>query len=352
MDIPPILNEEIIQKVLGMSAKVDEPRIIGLSREGRDISGYHLGSGNFQISLIGGCHSDEPVGPMLLKKLVNYLLHLPENDDLLQHFSWHIVTHVNPDGESINRQWYDEDMQEAKLSDYLKYVYRELPGDDIEFGFPIEGEFTALRPENQVVYDFWKEVGKPFDLHASLHGMAWSYGPWFLIDRNWIDRSELIQHHGKTKVDELGYTLHDVDRKGEKGFTRINEGFCTRPDSQAMRDHFLQLDDPEQATKFHPSSMESVRSFSNDCLTLVSEMPLFTVPKSNFSLAWPSPELDRWKDQLNHWKMDLVTNRANPQNILDQAMQADVRPMPITDQMILQWTFITSGIQQVLADRV
>ena len=40
------------------------------------------------------------------------------------------------------------------------------------------------------------------------------------------------------QVGELGYVLHDVERGGEKGFHRIDEGFTTRPDSRAMKAHF------------------------------------------------------------------------------------------------------------------
>ena len=45
------------------------------------------------------------------------------------------------------------------------------------------------------------------------------------------------------EVEEAGYTLHDVERYGEKGFHRLARGFCSRPDSRAMRRHFLDLGD-------------------------------------------------------------------------------------------------------------
>ena len=40
---------------------------IGSSRQGRDIHGFCLGSGSIKVSLIAGCHADEPVGPLLLR---------------------------------------------------------------------------------------------------------------------------------------------------------------------------------------------------------------------------------------------------------------------------------------------
>ena len=90
----------------------------------------------------------------------------------------------------------------------------------------------------------------------------------------------------RRRVRELGYRLHDVDRGGEKGFHRIDEGFTTRPDSRAMAAHFEALGDPATAALFRPSSMEYVRSLGGDPLTLVSEMPLFLVPPEHYQ----SPE--------------------------------------------------------------
>ncbi|MCB1036733.1 MAG: peptidase, partial [Acidobacteria bacterium] len=73
-------------------------------------------------------------------------------------------------------------------------------------------------------------------------------------------------------VSQMGFGLHDVDRKGEKGFHRIGPGFCTRPDSRAMAAFFIARGDAETAALFRPSSMELVRSLGGDPLTLVSEM--------------------------------------------------------------------------------
>ena len=43
---------------------------IGDSREGRPIKAFRLGAGPCRVSLLGGCHADEPVGPLLLRHLV------------------------------------------------------------------------------------------------------------------------------------------------------------------------------------------------------------------------------------------------------------------------------------------
>ncbi len=320
---------------------------IGVSVEGENIESYTLGNGSIKISLIAGNHADEPIGPLLLKKLVNFLGTLHKKHELLQKYTWYIVPHTNPDGEKRNLTWYNYDDKKTDLTSYLINVNRELPGNDIEFGFPIEGEVKALRPENEAVYNFWKNANTSFDLHVSLHGMSATYGPWFLIDQNWINRTQNLRTQCAWQTKNLDYHLFDLDRKGEKGFQRITEGFCTRPDSKNMKSHFLALDDLETAQKFHPSSMESIRSLSKDCLTLVSEMPLFIYPKETRVLQWPDPFLKKWNDQFGSWKSKLITGEITPEQCLIEAKKLKVIPMPWEDQLRLQWQLIVSGIEAV-----
>ena len=79
--------------------------VIGASREGRDIEGHALGAGSRTISLIGGCHADEPVGPAMLSKLVRFLSDHPPDHPLLTGYRWLLVPHVNPDGAQRNAGW-------------------------------------------------------------------------------------------------------------------------------------------------------------------------------------------------------------------------------------------------------
>jgi len=335
-----------IDEILPCSTKILKNEPIGYSREERPIYGYSVGKGAIKISLIGGCHADEPVGPMFLRKLVNFLDAQTDKHPLLTSYTWYIIPHCNPDGEAKNKKWYSDEDTHINLVDYLTLSRREAPGEDIEFGFPIKGMYETLRVENKVIFDFWVKHKISFHLHASLHGMAKSYGPWFLLDRNWIKKTEPLQQECITRAHELGYTiLHDVDRKGEKGFTRITKGFCTRPDSSAMRKHFLLQDDTAMASLFRPSSMESVRSFSGNTLTLVSEMPLFILPQTNDTLSWPNPELEDWSETFLKWKLSALENPRNKKNIIDQALKLGVKPMPIVDQMKLQWQLIVAGIK-------
>ncbi len=312
-------------------------RTIGQSREMRPLIGARFGHGPISISLLAGCHADEPVGPRLLRTFINFLEHLKEDHHLLSDYSWWIVPHANPDGEVKNRSWHGDDDETYDCQRYLVHVIRELPGDDIEFGFPRNQNDNQARPENRAIFDWWQTADSPFALHVSLHGLAVGAGPWFLVEKEWWPRCAGLRQRCIAKVKEMGYALHDVDRQGEKGFFRLAEGFCSRPDSNAMRAHFIALGDPETASRFRPSSMETMRSFGGDPLTLVSEMPLFIVPRGSYDLS----QHQDWKERIHQW-------RNHPTDKIPQwAQSMPLQPMPIRDQMILQWTLIAAGIEAV-----
>ena len=337
----------IIEEILKQSFILPKGIEIGHSVEGRRIDGLKFGTGGKNISLIAGNHADEPIGPLLLKKLVNYFLSLDSNDKLFQEYSWWIVPHTNPDGEQRNLKWYEYSNTETDLFRYLKHVIRELPGEDLEFGYPIENQIGALRPENTAVYDFWKTADAPFQLHVSLHGMSKTYGPWFLIDETWAEKTSNLQIECLSRSKELGYEVFDLNRFGEKGFKRIAEGFCTRPDSKGMKSHFIGLNDTVMAKKFHPSSMESIRSLGGNCLTLVSEMPLFLFPRKERELEWPDSYLMEWGDQFAVWKLGVLSGNLDESSLMAEMKDKNVFSMPWEDQLRLQWQLIVSGLKEI-----
>ena len=317
--------------------------LLGTSREGREIIGYRLGTGPRSVSLIAGCHADEPIGPAMLDRLAAYLLALPATAPLLSRLTWFLVPHANPDGEARNLPWTQATFNDESetlspdatldLCSYLTHVVRELPGDDVEFGFPQHTADSGARPENRAIADFLRPAG-PFVLHASFHGMAFAAGPWFLMEKAWIDRTLTMRDRLRDRVRALGYSVHDIDRGGDKGFTRIDEGFTTRPDSRAMAAHFLALDDPRTAALFRPSSMEFVRSLGGDPLTLVSEMPLFLVPAEHFA----------GRDVVRPKIVRQLLALGDPGSVRETAIHAGVRSMPIRDQMRLQLEFLQAGL--------
>jgi hypothetical protein len=320
--------------------------VIGHSRERRPIKAFRFGRGDTRISLLAGCHADEPVGPRLLRQLTAYLSSLPSGDPMLERYEWWVVPNINPDGEERNRAWQTAGVQAFKLGRYLAHTFREPPGDDIEFGFPRDKGDPEARPENRAVYDWWAESDGAFALHVSLHGMGFAAGPWFLIEEAWKDRCELLTRRCTEQVKSMGYVLHDVERNGEKGFFRLGRGYCTRPDSRYMREHFLGIGDEKTAELFRPSSMETMRSLGGDTLTLVSEMPLFITPGVGERLGPPDPVAAEWKERTDDWKAEL-RGGTGPGEIDSAAEAHGLSAMPVRDQMILQWTFIAAGLAQI-----
>jgi len=334
-------------------------RMIGHSRQGRSIHAFVLGNGPIRISLIGGCHADEPVGPAMLEKLVAYLGRLPMEDSLLSERRWHIVPHVNPDGAAVNAAWSDltqptTDHHNAPdeaydLVAYVKDVVRELPGEDIEFGFPRHQNDVDARPENLAVARFLQAEG-PLHLHASFHGMGLAPGPWFLLEPSWADRTAAMRDALRDRVRSMGYQPMDLDRQGEKGFCRIDEGFSTRPDSRAMIAHFEARGDDETAALFRPSSTEYVRRLGGDPLTLVSEMPLFLVPATSGGRDAPRFEKGtEGRNRLLAWLQDLVSGKP-PEVARRTVAEAGIHAMPIRDQMRLQLAFLDQALALLRAD--
>ena len=326
---------------------------IGRSREGREITGYVFGQGPLHVSLIAGCHADEPVGPAMLRRLAAWLAARPADDPWLHEATWCLVPHVNPDGEARNASWSDVTLPATDhrgapdrvydLALWLRHAVREAPGDDMEFGFPRSPEDTGTdggaRPENRAVVTFLAPHA-PFHLHASFHSIAFATGPWFLIEPAWVepvDRTAGLRDALRRRVRAMGYGLFDVDRGGEKGFRRIDEGFSTRPDSASMRSWFAARGDPATAALFRPSSMEAVRALGGDPFTMVSEMPLFLRPLEPGESGRPDdPRFLAWRERLAACR--------TADEIHAEAARAGVRGMPLRDQMRLQLAFLNAAL--------
>lgn len=247
---------------------IAEYRQIGSSVGGRPIDAVTMGTGEQTVSLIAGAHSDEPVGPETLRIFVTELMkRYREFELLLQKYRFYVIPHINPDGEDVNQKWIRE---WPSLNAYLRHAFRELPGQDLEFGYP------DMRPENKAISTYLTQ-GAPFSLHMSLHGMAFSEGAFLLIERHWIHRTGWLQEQFVDYAKSIGLALHDHDRNGEKGFLYGGPGITSTPEGSAMRDYFLSLGDQDTATRFHDSSMEFVRSLGGDPLCLVTELPLFDI---------------------------------------------------------------------------
>ena len=307
---------------------------IGKSEEGRSIYGAILGNGPKTISLIAGSHSDEPVGPETLRTLISNIGTLEKkNPELFQQFTFLIIPHINPDGEAENWKWISD---WPDLHSFIRHAYRELPGRDLEFGYP------EMRVENCAVAAFIQQHA-PVDLHMSLHGMAFSEGVMLLIERHWIDRTVALRESFIDFVTKQGLSLHDHDRGGEKGFEYIGPGFTTTPEGRAMNKYFMEQGDPDTAGKFHLSSMEYVRTLDGDPLCLVTELPLFRV-----HFADERPTQKGVPEAYLEWKNKLPLLRAKldrGESIENELQLFHIQPLPLSTAMSIQLQAIELALQ-------
>ena len=359
MSNPPLLP---IEEILAAEPASADGIEIGRSREDRPLVGHLLGHGPIAVSLIAGCHADEPVGPAMLDRLAGFLGSQTADHPALATVRWVLVPHANPDGDARNRAWFTETRplvdhrgetdQGYDLAAYLHHVVRELPGDDLEFGFPRKSDDSGARPENRAIAALLQK-SSPFALHGSFHGMAFAPGPWFLIEASWAARTEAMRRALRRQVSLMGYRVFDVDRKGEKGFFRIDEGFSSRPDSRAMATHFRARGELEMAELFRPSSMEYARRLSGDCFTFVSEMPLFLRPPlaSTGDNAPPSNIGSANRRHFHAWLGELVADR-DADAAQAEAARHGIHPMPIRDQMRLQLALLNKALDTVRQDPI
>ena len=108
-------------------------------------------------------------------------------------------------------------------------------------------------------------------------------------------------------------------------------------------------EDFDTANKFHASSMECIRSISPDCLTMVTEMPLFIVGGKSQTLTWPDPVLQSWSAQFNKWRLGLTNNTFSASFVNEEAHKKGVRAMKLRHQMYFQWNYIWEGIMHQFA---
>ncbi len=310
-------------------------REIGVAESGHPILGYLVGSGPKKVSLIAGSHADEPVGPETLRTFIRTAITSPETmAGYLSRFTFAVVAHVNPDGEAENAAWVK---RWPSIEAYLKQAVRELPGRDIEFGYP------DMRYENEAVAGFLREHG-PFDLHMSLHGMGFSDGALLLIERNWVDRSGPVQEAFTSLASENGLRLHDHDRGGEKGFDYIGPGFTTTPEGKAMREYFEKRREMTTAKLFKDSSMEFVRSLGGDPLCLVTELPLFVIKK----LPANEPKGDPKTYLKLKGHLPAAQRTANANQSIDWFIERyGLEHFPATDAIRMQLDVVDIGLEAI-----
>lgn len=247
------------------------PHVIGKSEAGMPIFGFVFGDGPNTVTLVAGAHADEPAGPNTLYRLSLEMfrkegMFFP----LCSRYRFLVIPHINPDGDAANSSWI---ARWPELSPFLSGMIRELPGRDIEFGYP------QMRIENRVASDFWMRY-RPADVHFSMHGMQFSEGFLLLISDSWEARTRNWREKYSGNMQQEGLEPHDHDRGGDKGFHYMGPGFTSTPKGTAMREYFLSNGDHATAEKFHDSSMEFQSRRNPGALCMVTELPLFLMRPS------------------------------------------------------------------------
>jgi len=322
--------DEIAARIDALASRAPgSHRVLGRSRAGRPLHGFEVGEGALTVSLISGSHADEPVGTVTLLALLDHLLGDSSGAaELRGRFRFRIAPHVNPDGHVANHRWI------AAWPDpraYLEHRLREPPGDDVEFGYP------SLRPENRALADWWR-IATPFRLHVSLHGMGLAEGGLLLIERAWGGRCEPIREAFRTAVASIGLGLHDHDRGGEKGFEYLGPGFATTPRGAAMRAHFRAAGDHAMAARFQDSSMEYLRGFGGDSLSLVTEIPLYVLTR------FPHPRIAG--DPVNYRACRTAAQEVlfGERDWRSLVAEYGLRHVPVGDQVACQLAAIRAGL--------
>jgi hypothetical protein len=309
---------------------------IGASEEGRAIHAFTAGRGDKKVALLGGAHSDEPVGPEMLRLLVNSFLkdeHEQQARPLLEEYTFIILPHINPDGEAENWKWINE---WPDMASYAAHAFREKPGRDLEFGYP------DMRQENSAVADFLRSHA-PFHLYINFHGMAVAEGVMLLIERHWIEQSRPLQHDFIAMAEAYGLPLHDHDRAGDKGFQYIGPGFTTTPEGRAMQQYFKEKGDKDTASKFHLSSMEFIRSLGGDSLCLVTELPLYIVSlKEEVDQKPGVPQAYlKFKEQLP----DLRKRAADGESLQGLLEPFEIHALSLKTQVDIQLSVIENALE-------
>jgi Zinc carboxypeptidase len=309
---------------------------LGVSEEGREIGGVRFGRGSKRVTLIAGSHADEPVGPETLVRFIQQASAQPDEfARAAEEFTILIIPHVNPDGEARNWSWIE---RWPDLAAYMTSAARELPGKDIEFGYP------DLRAENRLVASAMREMA-PISLHMSLHGMGYSDGVMLLVDRFWAFRAGILREGFSAEAATRGLRLHDHNRRGEKGFFQIEPGFTTTPEGAAMRAYFHSTGQPEVASLFRDSSMEFARSLGGDPLCVVTELPLFLVD-GPAEPGVPVGFLDFRK------RKPALVARLSRGESADSVLAAEpVSHLHLATAIEIQWESINLSLQTVLASK-
>lgn len=183
----PVINEFLTPEELNDHASdfafrypgLAKDRVIGQSKEGKDIHCLQIGAGKKSALLYGTPHPNEPIGCMVVDSFCNIFLRNPE---LLEDFdfTWYLIPTVDIDGLDKNLGWLKGPFT---ITNYQKHFFRPAFDQQVEWSFPIEYKeykFQRPTPETQSLMKLIEEI-KP-DFIYSLHNSGFGGAYWYITD--------------------------------------------------------------------------------------------------------------------------------------------------------------------------
>lgn len=126
-------REAVLALASGQQSRLRH-RLLGRSAEGRAIELLTVGEGARSVLVVGGPHSNEPVGGVSVIGLLELLLGDPSLCRQLD-CTWYFVPCIDPDGLARNARWIERPLSLVSyLDDYFRPAFHRQP----EYTFPLE----------------------------------------------------------------------------------------------------------------------------------------------------------------------------------------------------------------------
>lgn len=271
-----LLPDDVVIQSESLAAAHPEVQLarLGSSRQGRPIVALRVGQGPRTVAVKANAHAEEAAGTVTCLRLLQALLEQPAGTPWLRKATFHFIPTANPDGLWRNRDWLEGPFDLAK---FLRFHIRDLPWEDVEFGYPSAAD-PKVRPENQAVAGYLRSLPR-LDAYLSLHSMDFTGGAWFLLQTPDLSAQEPFLAFVEEACAREGVPLHDEDRAGQKGFTRLRPGFHTSPTAEEMQAFFELPGEADLNPRFRINSMQFVQRRHGTPLAVVSELPLAYAPE-------------------------------------------------------------------------
>ncbi len=234
-----------------------------------------VGHGPLELAVMGNALADEPAGTVTCFQLARWLASTPAGRRLAARATFHLLPSANPDGLARNADWLRGETPDPVS--WMRTVYRDTPAEDREFGYG-DSPALAAHPECAAWHGYLSSL-PALHGYVSLHSMAFAGGAWFLVMLDDLARRQPLLDALAQAAAAAGLPLHDEDRGGRKGFTRLAPGFCAAPTRAGMAEFFRAAGTPEAAAWLQLNSMQVAQRLHATPVALVSELPQWWTPR-------------------------------------------------------------------------